>query len=223
VKQVTRPLVAVIHATAASMPPVTDAFADSCGGATVWHLLDDRLVIEAERAGGLTAELRSRMTALIAYAVDGGADAVQLACSIYGPVAESGAQSVPVLTSDGAMFEEVVRLRPSVVTVLASLDASASDTAARLGDVLGKNDLVTRIDAVVVPGAKEAAALGDTEELGRLLATAAADAPSSDVVVLAQYSLAPGAIPAEEAIDVPILSAPRLAAEAIARSLEHQR
>lgn len=219
-RRVITPVVAVIHATAASMAPVSEAFAEVCSGATVWHLLDDRLVVEAEKAGGLTDVLRQRMATLIAYAVDAGADAVQLACSIYGPVAESETRSIPVVASDRAMFEEVVRLNPGVVTVLASLAASASDTAARLGALLDEHHLAPRIDTVVVPGAKEAATIGDSEKLGRLLAASATGAPPSDVVVLAQYSLAPGAARADQVLDVPVLSAPRLAAEQIARTLE---
>ena len=53
----------------------------------LWHLLDNRLVTDADAAGGLTPALHDRMSSLIQYAVDGGADAVQLSCSMYGPVA----------------------------------------------------------------------------------------------------------------------------------------
>ena len=56
--------------------------------------------------------LHDRMSTLIQYAVDGGADAVQLSCSMYGPVAvdAAAAQPVPVLASDQAMFEHVAEL-----------------------------------------------------------------------------------------------------------------
>src|SRR4051794_30256950 len=103
----TAPVVAVIHATAASLDPVTSVFAQSCPEVDVWHLLDDRLVRDADAAGGLTEELRDRMSTLIAYAIDGGADAVQIACSMYGPVATAEVRAVPVLPSDAAVFDEV--------------------------------------------------------------------------------------------------------------------
>ena len=85
----TSPLVAIIHATPATFGPVKNAFRQEFPDAQLWHLLDDRLVTDADRSGGLTPALHSRMEALIEYAVAGGAEAVQLACSMYGPVAAS--------------------------------------------------------------------------------------------------------------------------------------
>ena len=51
---------------------------------------------DADAAGGLTPALRDRMSTLIRYAVDGGADAVLLSCSMYGPVARRGRRLQPV-------------------------------------------------------------------------------------------------------------------------------
>jgi hypothetical protein len=128
----TAPVVAVIHATTASFQPVEAAFAETCPSVDLWHLLDDRLVRDADAAGGLTNDLRRRMSVLIAYAIEGGADAVQLACSMYGPVATEQSGAVPVMPSDQATFDEVLRLAPARVGVLASLAPAATDTVERL-------------------------------------------------------------------------------------------
>ena len=216
----TPPVVAVIHANPATMSPVTSAFAERFADADLWHLLDDRLVKDAERAGGLTDPLHRRMATLIEYAVAAGADAVQLACSMYGPVAVAASHAVPVLASDQAMFDEVVRLRPDRVTILASLEPAAKDSTERLAAVVAAAGLSPVVDAVVVPGAKAASAAGDLPELGRLLAAAAGDLADSDVVVLAQYSLAPVIGTIQDAVDTPVLSGPHLAATALAALLE---
>lgn len=214
----TPPIVAVVHANPATMAPVTSAFTHLCGDADLWHLLDDRLVSDAERAGGLTDSLRERMTVLIDYAVGGGADAVQLACSMYGPVATAAQHPVPVLASDQAMFDEVVRGRARSVTVLASLDAAAEDSVQRLTEALSRAGQRPRIEPVVSHEAKEASAADDVGELGAALARTVS-AVDSDVVVLAQYSLAPALDRVRAATPAPVLSAPHLAAISLATLL----
>jgi aspartate/glutamate racemase len=220
------PLVAVIHANAATMPPVDSAFADVFPEAQVWHLLDDRLVKDAEREGGLTPELYARMSTLIDYAVAGGADAVQLACSMYGPVAadRAAAAGVPVLASDQAMFDRVAAQRPRRVAILASLDPAAQDSARRLEQALGGPAPAARIDAYVVAGAKEAANAGDHTTLARLLADTVRHLDNEvDVVVLAQYTLAPTATLVSTATGAPVLSGPHLAATSLATLLREPR
>jgi len=216
---VSTPVVAVINASAATMSPVSSAFAEGFPSADVWHLLDDRLVRDAERQGGLTGPLRERMTSLIGYAVDAGADAVQLACSMYGPVAGAVSHPVPVLASDQAMFDEVGRLGVSRVTVLASLEPAAKDSRERLRAKLTASGLDTTVATVVVAAAKEASDAGDMERLGRVLADAARALDDTDVVVLAQYSLAPVVAQVADAVGVPVLSGPHLAAATLAALL----
>lgn len=217
-----RPTVALIHASEASMAPAVTAFDDEFPGADLWHLLDNRLVSDADAAGGLTESLHARMTTLIQYAVDGGADAVQLSCSMYGPVAQDAAQRLPiaVLASDQAMFDHVAALQPKRVAVLASLASAGADSAERLRVWLGDRGVDADIDAHVVAGAATAASAGDTDELARLLIDAAVDIEdSADVVVLAQYSLAPAVRAIAGRVRRPVLSAPHLAAASLAREL----
>jgi hypothetical protein len=186
------PVVAVIHATPASMDPVTSAFAESCPEVELWHLLDDRLVREANAAGGVTRELHDRMASLIDYALATGADAVQLACSMYGPVAAAKDGDVRVVAADQAMFERVADLAPSTVGVLATAQSSAADTVQRLGESLRARGHDARVEYVVVDEAARASAAGDRDGVARAVGEAAvALAPSVDVIVLAQYSMSP--------------------------------
>lgn len=220
-----RPTVALIHASQASMAPAVVAFGDEFPEAELWHLLDSRLVTDADAAGGLTDDLRGRMSTLIRYAVDGGADAVQLSCSMFGPVAYDLAARLPVTVraSDQSMFDHVVSIRPERVVVLASLGPSAADSARRLGDWLTAAGLASEIEATVVAGAADAASAGDLGELTRLMAAKAVTvAESADIIVLAQYSLAPALAGIAAAVDVPVLSAPHLAAGSLAGRLRER-
>jgi hypothetical protein len=216
------PVVAVIHATDASMAPVKSAFADTCPDVELWHLLDDRLVREANAAGGLTAELQHRMEVLIDYALTTGADAVQLACSMYGPVAVAKDGTVPVVAADRAMFDRVVVLSPATVGVLATAASSAGDTVDRLLEALRASGSEAAVDAVVVEQAARATASGDRDAAVRALSEAAAElAPRVDVLVLAQYSMSPAfdaisAALAEAGVTTPVLSPAHLAADRVA-------
>ncbi|AXB41457.1 hypothetical protein [Amycolatopsis albispora] len=203
-------LVALVHATPAAMAPATAAFADVFPEARLRHLLDDTLITDAERAGGLTEPLRARMRSLIRYALDGGADAVLLSCSLYGPVTGEFAGERPVLSSDAALFGEVVRRAPKRVHVLGPIEAGTRDTVERLQAIVGP---ATAVYGSVVSGAREALAAGDTDRAGRLLAEAVGR--DVDLALLGQFSLAPALEAAQERLGVPLLSPPRLAAAAI--------
>jgi hypothetical protein len=162
------------------------------------------------------------MTSLIEYAVRGGADAVQLSCSMYGAVAVDAAavQPVSVLASDAAMFGRVADLAPTTVGVLASLESAAADTGQRLTASLATADVATAVATSVVAGAAEAASNGRFEELDRLIVAAALEmAGDVDLLVLAQYSLAPSLDAVQAAVKIPVLSPPHLAASTLAESL----
>jgi hypothetical protein len=214
------PTVALIHATPAAMGPARDAFADRFPQARVWNLLDDLLVSQAEEAGSITPGLRGRMAGLIDHAVRGGADAVLLTCSMYGPVAHdaAGASSVPLLASDDALFAAVAERRPQRVAVLGPIRAGVDDTVARLRAHLG--DDAAEVTGRMVDGAGRATAAGNLAELERLVVAAALAAePDADLIVLGQFSLSPATQAAAAAVPVPVLSPPHLAAEALSARL----
>ena len=215
----TRPTVALIHATPAAVAPARGAFAKRFPAATLWNLLDDRLIVEAEEAGGLTPSLCHRMRSLIGYAVDGGADAVLLSCSMYGPVAEAAECGVPVLASDQALFDAVSEAGAPRVAVLGPIQAGVDDTVARLRERLAES----AVTGTVVQGAREAATAGDTARLERLVAEQARQVePDADVVVLGQFSIAPAQQAAQAAVGVPVLSPPHLAADVLRRRLAQE-
>jgi hypothetical protein len=199
-------LVALIHATPAAMAPAYSAFADRFPAARLWNLLDDRLLPDADAAGGPTPPLRRRMRTLIRHAVDGGADAVLLTCSMYGPVAveEAAAHPIPVLPSDHALFEEVraaIARGARRVTVLGPIRASVDDTVARLRHWLA---------------APEVRVTGLVAGPERSIVDGIADA---DVVVLGQFSISSERSAIQAAVAVPVLSPPHLAAELLRRRL----
>ncbi|WP_243788501.1 hypothetical protein [Saccharopolyspora gloriosae] len=174
-------LVAFVHATPGSVEPVNDALRAEFPEAEPWHLVDDRLVSEADAAGGLTPALRRRMLSLIRHAIDGGADAVQLSCSMYGPVAALARQlwDVPVRASDDAAFAEITHRESAEVVLLSSLDSASADSAQRLTDA--------------APGAAVRSARAHPASADSLAQAAKPHLTEGNLVLLAQYSLSPHA------------------------------
>jgi Asp/Glu/hydantoin racemase len=218
------PTVAMVHATPAAIAPAVTAFADCFPEAELWHLLDDRLVSDAEQAGGLVPPLRRRMLSLIGHAVSGGADGVLLTCSMYGPVARLAIQlwDRPVAGSDEAMYQRVLAERPVRVAVLGSLETAVADSTERLRQALAEAgaDAGTEVLGVLCPGAAAAAVAGDDEALLASLGSAAAPlAGKVDVLLLGQYSLTGVQAALEAAVGVPVWSPPHVAAELLRRRL----
>ncbi|WP_020577049.1 hypothetical protein [Actinopolymorpha alba] len=194
------PRIALISAAPAAMQPAQEAVIAELPQAEIWHLLDDRLLADAEAAGGVAASLQVRMNALIDIAIRGGADAVLLTCSQYGAVAQDRRESdTPIVGSDDGAFAEVVELAPRKLLIVASLESAALDTKTRLGHALADAGIQCTVDARIA---------ASREMLGQVRGT-------YDTILLAQYSLAP----LMSELDVPVISPPTAAAAAIRRRL----
>lgn len=193
------PTIALIHGTPAAIVPARDAFTERFPEARLRNVLDDRLIADADAAGGLTPALKDRMATLIGYAVASGADAVLLTCSMYGPATEAGGWPVPVAASDQAMFARLRQDRPARVAVLGPLAAGVADTVARLREFLPGT-----VVGITVDGGPD-----------RLVAAAERAAPTVDAIVLGQYSVSPAAAAVGAAVPVPVYSPPHLAAQAL--------
>ena len=218
-----RPLIAAVHATPASIAPLTAALADELPGAQLWNIIDDRLGPDADAVGGeLTPELRDRMLNLVRYGVTGHADAVVIACSMYGGVREIAEKvfTTPVFSSDADMMADIVRAAPRRVAVLASLRGAAADTTARLRAMLVVDHPATEVVPVFCPGAAEAAAVADVPAVVGALANGLEGAGGQfDMVCIAQYSLSPAADDLAAKIALPVSAPTRAAARAITRRL----
>ncbi|MCA1184851.1 MULTISPECIES: hypothetical protein [unclassified Saccharopolyspora] len=203
----TRPLVAFVHAAPAAVEPANAALREAFPEATAWNLLDDRLVSEADAAGGLTPALRRRMLGLIRHAVDGGADAVQLSCSMYGPVAGLARQlwSAPVRGADDAAFAELARRGRATAVLVSSLDSALAESAGRLD--------------IAAPEARILPALAQPAGADSLAAAVRPHLPAADLVLLAQYSLSPHAAALAADLGTEVLSPPLLAARSLRTQL----
>ncbi|GAA1421168.1 hypothetical protein [Agrococcus citreus] len=216
--------IALISATPLAIAPATAAVSAAVPSSTIWNLLDDRLLADLKQQGEMTGPLAARMDILIESALAGGADGVLLTCSQYGVRADHrdpATDGVAVISADGPLFEDVVALAPASVLLVASLESAAADSTARLDAAFAAAGAVTSIRSVVVPMA--ANPLPSAELAAHLAAAISEVTEAYDVVVLAQYSLAPAAEELRTHIAVPVLDGPSVAASRLRDAIEGSR
>jgi Asp/Glu/hydantoin racemase len=219
------PVIALVSAVTAAIAPATEAFASEYPDASVWNILDDRLLVDADARGGVTADLDERMARLIRHAAIEGADGILLTCSLYGTVAHRLAAEigVPLMAPDDALFAAVADGGFGSILLLSPAPGPLAESAGRLTEHLRAAGLATTITGAAVDGAADAARSGDLDRLVSALEAAYLSASASvDAVVLGQYSLSPAAEALSERIGVPVLAGPGRAARAL-RSLIEQR
>jgi hypothetical protein len=182
--------IACLHTVESNIAVFEAARRDLGLEATLTHAVRADLLADAERAGGLTQEIRDRAGTVLAELARS-ADAVLLTCSTVGPaIAEArraGAQ-VPVFRVDGALAEAAVADGGKVVA-LCAVETTIGPTRALFEDAAKKTGCT--VEVVLVPGAWARFKSGDREGYERLVAEAADKAAAGGAqVALAQASMA---------------------------------
>ncbi len=208
--------VALLHTGAVVIGPVSDRVRAAVPDATVVNYLDDRIVADLgdpDRAASVPA----RVTDLVRAAQRGGADVVMLTCSSISHLASPAAAEVgiPVLRIDEAMADEAARHRR--VAVLATLPTTLVPTVDLVRERAALAGRAVEVTKTVVDGAFAAVAAGDRARHDSLVAAEIERvAAGTDVVVLAQASMASAAEQAR--VDVPVLTS---VAPGVARLADH--
>ncbi len=231
--------VTAIHATSAAMPPVTRALAKLPGVHTL-HFLDEALLAEVDRYGGVTPECQDRMFTALQLAAKAGSRGALVTCNVYSSVVDRLAATfapMAVLSVDKPMVEAAVRIGRRIgvlATVASGLEQQMAFVTAT-ARAQGK-------DVELVPALHEEAfaalTSGDPDRHDAILIAALPElAGQVDVVVLAQASMArlvgsfsklaretPHSFSAREptqgfpaVLGTPVLSSPDLAVATLAR------
>ncbi|HEY1413205.1 MAG TPA: aspartate/glutamate racemase family protein [Rhodopila sp.] len=212
--------VALIHAMAASIPPIVAAFARAWPEVTLTNLLDDSLAPDLARDGALTPAMTERFLALGRYAKATGADAILFTCSAFGPCIEACARElapIPVLKPNEAMIEEAVALTGprGRIGLMATFAPTLLSMPPEFAAVAPAVTLVPSLaeDALAAlnagdPGGHDAAAV-----------RAAASLADCDVIALAQFSLSQAADAVAAATGKTVLTTPDSAVRKLRRLL----
>jgi Asp/Glu/hydantoin racemase len=210
--------VALIHAVMPAIQPMREAMGRGLPQARVLNLLDEGLLSEVERRGGLVPECVDRLATQVGLAIEAGADAVLLTCTAYSPVVDeiqARFPSVPVFPVDKVMVEAAVG-QAARIGVLGTVPAGIAQQREMLRQAAAAAGKTIEVIESVHPAAFTALQRGDRAEHDRILLEALpALAAQVDLVLLGQASMAHLAsqIPAD--LGKPVLSSPDLAVERV--------
>jgi hypothetical protein len=216
------PTIALIHAVIPAMPPMREMLAAELPEVRVLNLLDEGLLSEVERRGGLAPECVERLVTQIGLAVEAGASAVLLTCTAYStvvPDVQARFPGVPVLAVDQVMVDQAVdsASRIGVLATVAAGLAQQTEMLQRAAALRGKS---IEIVGSLHPQAMAALARGDGDSHDRILLESLPGlAVRVDLVLLAQASMA-RLVPRLPDLPVPVLTSPRLAVEHLRQMLE---
>ena len=217
-----RATVALIHAVIPAMPPMRQALATEMPDARVLNLLDEGLLSEVERRGGLTPECVQRLETQIGLAAEAGADAVLLTCTAYStvvPAMQARFPDLPVLAVDQVMVDSAVA-RASRIGVLATVAAGLEQQVQLLEAAATREGKPLELVTSLHPEAMAALQRGDEATHDRILLEALPGlAARVDLVLLAQASMA-RLRPSLPELGVPVLTSPALAVQRLRSALD---
>jgi Asp/Glu/hydantoin racemase len=208
--------VALIHAVIPAMPPMRETLARELPDVRVLNLLDEGLLSEVERRGGLTPDCVERLATQVGLGIQAGAQAVLLTCTAYSPVVDqvqARFPEVPVLGVDQVMVDQAVE-RASRIGVLATVPAGLEQQREMLRRSAERAQKEIEVVPSLHPGAMAALQRGDGETHDRILLEALPGlATQVDLILLAQASMARLAPKLPKDLGVPVLTSPALAVE----------
>ena len=212
--------IALIHATRAAISPVELAFSEIWPEAAYWNLLDEGLNQLLERVGELDEELQQRFVRLATCAADTGIDGLLFTCSAFGPAMEEFQKRVlfPTLKPNEAMFEVGIE-NGSRIGLLASHPVTLPMLETQLDSLSKERGRDITIQTQLAVGAWEALRTGDQTSHDEIVINSAHKLNHCDVILLAQFSMAPLAEAIQSVLKAKIVSSPHAAVRKIRRML----
>ena len=204
--------IALIHATRAAIPPVEKAFSEIWPEAEHWSLLDERLNQYLDRAGELTDDLRKRFVRLATYAADAGIDGLLFTCTAFGPAMEECQREFvfPTLKPNEAMFEVAIESGRSI-GLLATHPATLPLLEGQLTALATERGCKINIHSQLAAGAWDALTAGNQTSHDQMVIDAARNLDHCEVMLLAQFSMAPLEQAIQSTMTPKIVSSPHAA------------
>ena len=211
------PKLAIIHTTSATVDSMKALAAEILPGSELVNFVDDSILPQLGQNGGDLTEVEERLVHYARFAEQVGADVILEACSSVGEVVAKmqSAVSIPIVRIDEGMAEQAVR-RGEHLGVAATLSTTLQPTTRLLrakAQAIGKE---VKITSLLIEGAYQKLMAGDREGHDNLLVEKLQElARTTNVVVLAQASMArvlPRLSPADQD---KILVSPRIAMERV--------
>jgi hypothetical protein len=216
------PRVALISSTRAVFAPMETAFREGFPEAQIFHLLDETLIEDFRREGGLSPHSRRKALQMTLTAQEAGVDGILVTCSTLSPSVDDLRPflKIPAVKIDEPVIEEVVRkaekigLLATAETVLKSVEPLVMKKGREFGRKLSVRPF---IKGDVWPLLEK-----DPAAFYRAIAKAATEAAQDcQAVILTQVSIAPGREYVEEKVRNKIYASPAYAVQALQKILSN--
>lgn len=211
----------MIHTSAVLMAPLRELASRIMPDVQISNILDDTLLPEVLREGGVTASVARRIALYVMAAETAGCDAVLNVCSSVGEAYDAAAAlvRVPVIKIDEAMARKAVQIG-GTIGVLATLQTTLDPTCRLIERFAREKGKGITLKRRLSDEAFQALISGDSGKHDRLVSAAIVNlAKTCDSVVLAQGSMARIVPAVKDRVSVPVLSSPesglRLAAKVL--------
>lgn len=208
---------AIIHTTPATIDTMKALAAELLPGSEVVNFVDDSILPQLAQNGGSLAEVEDRLIQYARFAEQVGAEVILEACSSVGELVEKMQErvAIPIVRIDDAMAEEAVK-RGGQLGVAATLQTTLQPTTRLLQTKAQATGRQVEIKPVLIEGAFQKLMMGDREGHDILLVEKLGElARRTDVIVLAQASMARVLPRLSMADQEKILVSPRLAMERV--------
>jgi len=214
--------VGLVHAVLPALAPMRDALARRMPDVRVINLLDEGLLSEAERLGGLVPQTVDRMASVIELLRKAKVDAVLLTCTAYSPAVPEMQRrfpGLPIMAVDEMMVDKAVAMGRKI-GVLATVKAGLDQQVEMLSGAATRAGTAIEIVPSLHPEAMDALRRGDRDAHDRILLDAlSALMDRVDLVLLAQVSMSPLIAKLPSNLPKPVLSSPDLAADRLTEIL----
>ena len=218
------PVLAIIHTTVAGVEGLRKAAAELLPSWQLINFVDDSILPELQREGGDPESVRRRLLLYVEFAEEAGADVVLEACSSVGEIVAEARRraSIPVVRIDDAIAELAVQ-QGGVITAVATLPTALRPTARLLAEKAAAAGKSIEVKRVLVADAYQKLLVGDAVGHDQCVVnTLGPAAAASDVVVLAQASMARVLPSLAPDVAAKCFTSPRLAMEQV-RSIWEKR
>lgn len=212
--------VGLISSALAAISPVLDQLRKDLPEAEVLHFLDEGLLVEFARAGGLSAGATDRLLAMARSAEAAGCAAILCSCSTLSPAIDRLAPCVgiPMVPVDQEMFQAACE-RANRIAIFATAESVLTSVLPSVRNAATSTGTQPRIQSLVVspaPG-QPRGSLTDLRAISAAAETALADA---DLVLLAQCSMIGCLQYLSPEVRERVFCAPEYAVRALRRALQ---
>ena len=201
--------IVLVHATRVAIEPIEEAANRLWPEAEIITILEESLAVDRAKEAELSEKMSNRIISLAKYAEKIGADGVLFTCSAFGEAIESANKliNLPVLKPNESMFEAAL-LMGDRISMIYTFEPAAYGMEQEFRHSARTLNQKAKIVSHYCANALDAKRIGKGELHDDMIAETASAISNSDVIMLAQFSMASAVDRVRASTDIPVLTSP---------------